>query len=88
MVKFCINAVPNDGKKSDACVLVFNTNEEIKSSHHSNVMILNCEKFVVDEANSSGDWRDAFNFNEEPPQGILVTVNPGYKASDIMPYFE
>jgi hypothetical protein len=49
---------------------------------------LNCEKFVVDEANSSGNWRDAFNFNEEPPQGILVTVNPGYKASDIMPYFE
>jgi hypothetical protein len=52
------------------------------------VIILNCEKFVVDEANSSGNWRDAFNFNEEPPQGILITVNPGYKASDIMPYFE
>jgi hypothetical protein len=88
MVKFCINAVPNDGKKSDACVLVFDTNEGIKSSHHSNVIILNCEKFVVDETNSSGNWRGAFNFNEEPPHGILVTVNLGFKASDIMPYSE
>ena len=88
MVKFCINAVPSDGKKTDGRFLVFDTNEEIRSSHHSNVIILNCEKFVVDEANSSGNWRDAFNFNEEPPQGILVTVNPGYKASGIMPYFE
>ena len=86
MVKFRINAVPIDGKKADGCILVFDTDEEIKSSHHSNVIILNCEKFVVDEINSSGNWRDAFNFNEEPPQGILVTVNPGFKASDIMPY--
>lgn len=86
MVKFRINAVPIDGKKSDGHILVFDTDEEIKSSHHSNVIILNCEKFVVDEINSTGNWRDAFNFNEEPPQGILVTVNPGFKASDIMPY--
>lgn len=88
MVKFCINAVLNGGKKSDGRILVFDTNEGIKFSHHSNVIILNCEKFFVDETNSSGNWRDAFNFNEEPPQGILVTVNPGYKASDIMPYSE
>jgi hypothetical protein len=88
MVKFCINAVLNGSKKSDGRFLVFDTNEEIKSSYHSNVIILHCEKFVVDEANSSGNWRDAFNFHEEPLQGILITVNPGYKASDIMPYFE
>jgi len=88
MVKFRINAVPIDGKKADGRILVFDTDEEIKSSHHSNVIILNCEKFVVDEINSSGNWRDAFNFNEEPPQGILVTVNPGFKASDILPYSE
>ena len=93
MVKFCINAIlessmVSDGKKSDGCTLVFDMNEEIKSSHHSNLIIVNCEKFVVDEKNSSGNWRDAFNFNEEPPHGILVTVNPGYKASDIMPYSE
>ena len=88
MVKFCINAAPNGGKKSDGRILVFDTNEGIKSSHHSNVIILTCKKFVVDEENSSKNWREAFNFNEEPPQGILVSVNPGYKSSDIMPYFE
>ena len=93
MVKYCINAVPksspvSDGKEVDECVLVFDANDELKSSHHSNVIILTCKKFVVDEENSSKNWREAFNFNEEPPQGILVTVNPGYKAGDIVPYFE
>ena len=88
MVKFCINAVPNGGKNSDGRILVFDTNEEIKSSHHSNVIILNCEKFVVDEANSSKNWRDAFGFNLEPPQGALITVNLGYKAGGIKPYSE
>jgi len=87
MKKYCINAVLNGSKKSDGRFLVFDTNEEIKSSYHSNVIILTCKKFVVDEENSSKNWREAFNFNEEPPQGILVTVNPGYKSSDIMPYF-
>lgn len=88
MVKFCINAVPNGGKNSDGRILVFDTNEEIKSSHHSNVIILNCEKFVVDEANSSKNWRDAFGFNLEPPQGALITVNLGYKAGEINLYSE
>lgn len=93
MKKYCINAVPksievSDGKELDGCILVFDTNETVKSSHHSNVIILNCEKFVVDEVNSSENWRDAFGFNLEPPQGALITVNHGYKASDIMPYFE
>lgn len=93
MVKFYINAVPKSSeisneKELNGCILVFDTNEEIKSSHHSNVIILNCKKFVVDEANSSKNWRDAFGFNLEPPQGALVTVNPGYKAGDITPYYE
>jgi hypothetical protein len=92
-MKYCINAVPesgnvSDGKELGGRIFVFDTNEAIKSVHHSSVIVLNCEKFVVDETSSSGNWRDAFNFNEEPPQGILVTVNPGYKASDIMPYSE
>lgn len=88
MVKFCINAVLNGGKNSDGRILVFDTNEEIKSSHHSNVIILNCEKFVVDEANSSKNWRDAFGFNLEPPQGAFITVNLGYKAGEINLYSE
>jgi len=52
------------------------------------VIILNCKKFNVDEANSSKNWRDAFSLNEEPPQGILITVNSAYVAGSPMPYFE
>lgn len=91
MKKFCINAVPKPGivsnsERSSECI-VFNT-DEMKPSCHSNVIILNCKKFNVDEANSSKNWRDAFSFNEEPPQGILITVNSAYVAGSPMPYFE
>jgi len=88
MNKFSISAVPaSGGKKSDACILAFDA-EDLKPSYHGNVIILGCKKFAVDEANSSDNWREAFGFNEEPPQGALITVNLGYKANVIMPYFE
>jgi len=92
-MKYCINAVPksgnvSDGKELGGRIFVFDTNEATKSAHHGNVIVLNCEKFVVDEANSSKNWRDAFGFNLEPPQGALITVNLGYKAGEIKPYSE
>ena len=93
MVKFCINAVPksskiSDGEKNNECILVFNTDNSMKPFYHGNVIILNCKSFDLDEANSSKNWRDAFGFNLEPPQGALITVNLGYKAGGIKPYSE
>lgn len=93
MVKFCILAVPKssmiyDGKKNVSVFLVFDADDSMEPSYHDNVINLKCEKFVLDEENSSENWRDAFGFNEEPPQGALITVNPGFKAGDIMPYYE
>ena len=91
MKKFCINATPkhrivSDSEKSVECI-VFDT-DVVNPSYHSNVIILNCKKFNVDEANSSKNWRDAFSFNEEPPKEILITVSPDYNAGGVMPYFE
>ena len=92
-MKYCINAVPksgnvSDGKELGGRIFVFDTNEAIKSVHHSSVIVLNCEKFVVDEINSSKNWRDVFGFNLEPPHRVLITVNLGYKAGEIKPYSE
>ena len=91
MKKYCINdvskssKVPN-GKKMDECVLVFNADNSIRPSYHGSVIILNCKSFDLDEVNSSKNWRDAFGFNLEPPQGALITVNLGYKAGEIKLY--
>jgi len=88
MKKYCINATPKSGTDSNgACILAFDA-ENLKPSYHDNVVILGCNKFSIDEANSSKNWRDAFNFNEEPPQSVLITVSPGYKSGKVMPYFE
>ena len=88
MNKFCINATPKPGTDSgEVCIFAFDV-DELKPSYHGNVIEMNCNKFSVDEANSSKNWRDAFSFNEEPPQGALITVNPGYKSGKVMPYFE
>ena len=92
MKKYCINATRpskvSDGKEINECVLVFNTDNSMKPSYHGNVIILNCKSFDLDEANSSKNWRDAFGFNLEPPQGALITVNLGYKAGEINLYSE
>ena len=88
MDKFSISAIPTSGwENHDACILAFDA-EELKPSYHGNVIILDCKKFAIDEANSSKNWREAFGSNEEPPQGALITVNLGYKARAITPYFE
>ena len=88
MKKYCINATLESGTDSrNACIFAFDV-DEFKPSYHGNVIELSCKKFSVDEANSSKNWRDAFNFNEEPPQGVLITVSPGYKSGKVMPYFE
>jgi len=93
MKKYCIKAVlksseVSGGKEVNECVLVFNTDNSMKPFYHGNVIILNCKSFNLDEANSSKNWRDAFGFNLEPPQGALITVNLGYKAGEIKSYSE
>ena len=91
MKKYCINAVlklsnVSNGEKINECILVFNTDNSMKPSYHGNVIILNCKSFVLDEENSSKNWRDAFGFNLEPPQGALITVNLGYNVGEIKSY--
>ena len=91
MKKYCINAIlkpsnVSNGEKINECILVFNTDNSMKPSYHGNVIILNCKSFVLDEENSSKNWRDAFGFNLEPPQGALITVNLGYKVGEIKSY--
>lgn len=93
MKKYCINAVSklsnvSNGEKINEFILVFNTDNSMKPSYHGNVLILNCKSFGLDEENSSKNWRDAFGFNLEPPQGALITVNLGYKAGEIKSYSE
>ena len=88
MKKYCIKAVlksskVSNGKEMDECVLAFSADNSVKPFYHGNVIILNCKSFNLDEANSSKNWRDAFGFNLEPPQGALITVNLGYKAGEI-----
>ena len=91
MAKFCIRAVQKSNEVSDSkelggISLAFDADDSMESSYHGSVITLKCKRFIFDEINSSKDWRKAFGFNEEPPQGALITVNLGYKAGKIMPY--
>ena len=88
MGKFCISAVLKSKVASRGYVLVFDTDDEMKPSYHGSVVNLDCERFVVDEVNSSKNWHNAFGFNLEPPRGALITANLGYFVGRVVPYFE
>lgn len=66
--------------------LVFHSSKLEHATKHGNVITFDCDGFQVDEKNSSTNWRDAFNFNEEPPSSVIITINSGYASGVILPY--
>lgn len=66
--------------------LVFHSSKLEHATKRGNVITFDCDKFSVDEETSSSNWRDAFNFNDEPPKGVIITINPGYSSGVVLPY--
>ena len=87
MRKFCIIATPkSEIALSESKVFVFSSEMLEHAAKHGNLIMFDCSKFSVDEEASSANWREVFNFNEEPPRGVIVTVNNDYKSGIVMPY--
>ena len=78
------------GKSINQCdsmlQFVFSSEMLEHATKHGNVITFDCNGFVVDEKASSSNWRDAFNFNEEPPRGIVITVDVAYGSGIVLPY--
>lgn len=68
--------------------LVFHSSKLEHATKRGNVITFDCDGFQVDEKISSTNWRDAFNFNEEPPRGVIITISPGYKSGIVLPYVD
>lgn len=90
MRKFCIIATPKSEmalSKSESKILFVFFSEMLEhATKHGNVITFDCHGFSVDEENSSNNWRDAFNFNEEPPRGIVITIDVAYGSGIVLPY--
>lgn len=97
MEKFFIVAalkseITSDSKRISQCEsgvqLVFHSSKLEHATKRGNVITFDCDGFQVDEKISSTNWRDAFNFNEEPPRGVIITISPGYKSGIVLPYVD
>lgn len=90
MKKFCIIATPKSemalSESKSKILFVFSSEMLEHATKHGNVITFDCNGFVVDEKASSSNWRDAFNFNEEPPRGIVITVDVAYGSGIVLPY--
>ena len=88
MRKFCIIATPkSETALSESKVLFVFSSEMLEhATKHGNVITFDCNGFSIDEKASSSNWREAFNFNEEPPRGVIITVNTGYKSGIVLPF--
>lgn len=95
MLKFCIMAalkseLASSGKgvyQCDSMVqFVFNAENLEHATKRGSVITFDCDRFSLDEEHSSKNWRDAFNFNEEPPRGMIITTNTDYTSGIVMPY--
>ena len=97
MTKYCIVSalkpeLDSSGKRISQCEskvqFVFSSEKLEHASKHGNLITFDCYGFSVDEENSSKNWKDVFNFNEEPPRRVVITVDIAYKAGIVLPYVD
>jgi hypothetical protein len=96
MARFCIlsalkSEMSSCGEMASQCegkvVLVFNAENMRNTSVHGCVIMFRCSRFVIDEDKSVGNWKTAFGYNTEGNDMVIITINPDYKVSVVMPYF-
>lgn len=96
MAKFCIlsalkSEMSSGEKGASQCeskvLLVFNAEDTRNASIHGCVIMFRCSGFAIDEEKSVGNWKTAFGYNTEGNDMVIITINPDYKASVVIPYF-
>lgn len=96
MARFCImsalkSEIASNGKLASQCeskvVLVFNAEDVRNTSFHGCVIIFRCNGFAIDEEKSVGNWKDAFGYNTEGNDRVVILINPDYRPGIIVPYF-
>ena len=96
MAKFIIIAAlqseMKSGKNFNDCEskiqLVFSSETMEHPVKHGNVITFDCDGFLVDDENSSSNWQEAFDFKEEPPRRVIITVKTDYKSGVALSYVD
>ena len=97
MAKFCImSALRSEvilGERMvsqclSKAVFVFSADNLKNTSINSCGLIFRCKNFSIDEKNSVGSWKDAFECLTESNDLIIITIKPDYCSPSVPFPFE